>query len=434
MVAETLVEFSSRSSLFIAYINMTKPVLKKLIPFFILAVGVAIFVLLKITQPPAIPVTHSERSWRVQTLIAKPQQLAPSLTLYGQIETPELVQASAPMKSRVTSIYVREGDPIKKGKILLTLDERDFKPHLIQAEAGVAELKGQIQSEQSRYKADKEAYSYEKSILQLEQSAVKRAKMLKDKNLGSVATLEEAEAKLKRQQLAYTDRKLALDDHASRLQQLNARLTNAKAEVELAQLDLERSQVIAPFDGFVEKLSVSTGNQVQDNQLLLTFYSTEQLEVRAKIPVTFQNEIQKALLANQALSASAHYAGAPLHLELNRLSGMADARGIDALFSFLSGSEWVRPGSSISLSLTRATRENVIVLPYSAIYDNNRIYRVIDDHLQLVNVQIIGNYLAENNEKLLIFSDEIQPSDKILITHLPNAMSGLKVDIGDKLL
>ena len=282
-----------------------------------------------------------------------------------------------------------------------------------------------------RYKADKQAYAYEKSILQLEQSAVKRAKMLKDKKLGSVAALEEAETKLKRQQLAYTDRKLALDDHSSRLQQLKARLTNAQADVELVQLDLERSQIIAPFDGFVEKLSVSAGNQVQGNQALLSFYSTEQLEVRAKIPTAFQDEIQKALQNKQGLSATARYAGASMLLELNRLAGMADAGGIDALFSFSSGSEWVKPGSSISLSLKRPNRDNVIVLPYSAIYDNNRIYRIVDNYLQRVKVQVVGNYLDENNEKLLVYSDEIQPGDKILITHLPNAMMGLKVELDD---
>ncbi len=409
---------------------MTK-LLKKFIPLIILAIGVVIFILLKITQSSAIPVTPSERSWRVKTLVAKPQQLAPSLTLYGQIETPALVEASAPKQSRVVSISVREGDPIKKGDILLTLDKRDFKPRLVQAESGVAELKGQIQSEQSRYKADKQAYAYEKSILQLEQSAVKRAKMLKDKKLGSVAALEEAETKLKRQQLAYTDRKLALDDHSSRLQQLKARLTNAQADVELVQLDLERSQIIAPFDGFVEKLSVSAGNQVQGNQALLSFYSTEQLEVRAKIPTAFQDEIQKALQNKQGLSATARYAGASMLLELNRLAGMADAGGIDALFSFSSGSEWVKPGSSISLSLKRPNRDNVIVLPYSAIYDNNRIYRIVDNYLQRVKVQVVGNYLDENNEKLLVYSDEIQSGDKILITHLPNAMMGLKVELDD---
>jgi len=410
---------------------MKKPTLKQLLPIIIIILGISVFVLLKVTQTRIPSPAIQERSWRVKTLIANPQTHSPNLTLYGQIETPALVNAAAPINSRVASILIREGDPIHKGQLLLTLDARDFKPHVVQAEARVAELKALILSEQSRYKSDKSAIRHEKSILKLEESAVERAKMLKYKKLGSTAALEQAQEELNRQQLSYTVRQLALEDHSSRLQQLKARLSHANAEVELAQLNLERSQIISTFDGFIEKLSVTVGDQVKENQILLSFYSTEQLEVRAKIPSSFQNEIHKALFTNQLLTASADYAGTTLQLTLNRLSGIADTRGVDALFNITAGSEWVRPGSSISLSLKRPDKQNVIVIPYSAIYDNNRIYRVVDKHLQMINVQIAGNYLDDQGtEKLLIFSSQIKSGNEILVTHLPNAISGLKVETG----
>lgn len=411
---------------------MKKPTLKQFLPIIIIVIGIAVFLLLKVTQPTIPSPTLKERSWRVKTLVANPQTYSPSLTLYGQIETSALVNAAAPINSRVSSILVREGDPIQKGQLLLTLDARDFRPHVIQAEAKVAELKALIQSEQSRYKADKSAFSYEKSILELEQSAVERAKMLKNKKLGSTAALEQAQEEFKRQQLTYTIRQLNLEDHSSRLQQLKARLSHAKADVELALLDLERSQIITTFDGFIEKLSVTVQDQVKENQILLTYYSTEQLEVRAKIPSSFQNEIHKALQTKQFLTASADYAGTQLKLSLNRLSGIADARGVDALFEITSGSEWVRPGSSISLSLNRPDKHNVIALPYSALYDNNRIYKIVNQRLQRLNIQIAGNYLDKNIEKILIFSPQLQKGDEILVTHLPNAINGLKVEISDK--
>ena len=409
-------------------INIKKPTLKQLAPLLIILSGIAVFALLKATQATSPPAPIKERSWRVQTLIANPQTHSPSLTLYGKIETPELVQAAAPKNSRVTSIQVREGDPIEKGQLLLSLDSRDFKPRLVQAEARVTELQALIQSELTHYKSDKTAFAHEQSILKLEQSAVSRAKMLKSKNMGSMAALEQAQEEFTRQQLAYTNRKLALADHTPRLQQLEARLAHAEANVELTQLDLERSQIIAPFDGFVEKLLVTAGDQVKENQILLTFYSTEQLEVRAKIPSSFQNEIQKALYNNHYLSATADYAGTPLQLTLNRLSGIADARGVDALFTISSGNEWIRPGSSISLSLQRPNQENVIVLPYSALYDNNRVYHVVNNLLQVVNVEVAGNFLKNESEQLLIFSPQLQQGDEILITHLPNAINGLKVE------
>lgn len=411
---------------------MNSPLLKRILPFIIVAFGIAIFAILKATQPSSPPARHKERVWQIQTQIATPQRHSPSLTLYGKIETPALVNAASPANSRVATIQVREGDAITKDQLLLALDERDFKPRLAQTKAKVAELKALIHSEKLRYKADQTAFSYEKSILNLEQSAVQRARMLKNKNLGSTAALELAQEELGRQQLSLTNRKLALDDHTARLQQLKARLSHAVADVDLAQLDLERSKIIAPFNGFIEKLSVTAGDQVKENQVLITFYSTEQLEIRAKIPSAFQAEIQQALYNKQALTASAEYSGVPLNLNLNRLSGIADTRGIDALFNITSGSQWVRPGSSVSLSLLRPNKDNLIVLPYSAIYDNNRIYRVVNNRLQAINVHIAGNYQDKQTEKLLISSDQIQQGDEILTTHLPNAINGLKVKSSHK--
>ena len=407
---------------------MTKPTLKQLIPLLIILFGIAVFMLLKATQPSAPAAPVKQRSWHVQTIKAKFQQLSPSLSLYGLIETPALVQAAAANKSRVTSVLVREGDPIQNGQLLLSLDERDFKPRVTQAQARATELKALIASEHSRFRADKTAFSHEKSILTLEQSAVKRATMLKDKKLGSTAALEQAKEELNRQQLAFSNRQLALKDHSARLQQLEARLAHAQADVELAQLDLERSQIIAPFDGFVEKRLVTAGDQVKENQILLSFYSTEQLEVRAKIPSSYQNEIQKALYNKQQLIATADYAGTALHLSLNRLSGIADTRGVDALFTIQSGFEWVRPGSSISLSLQRPSKNKVIALPYSALYDNKRIYRIVNHQLEGINVQIAGNYLNNGVDNLLVSSPQIKQGDKILITHLPNAINGLRVE------
>jgi len=407
---------------------MTRPTLKQFLPFLIIVIGITIFFVLKATQATSIPTPAKERNWHVRMQIANLQQLSPSLTLYGQIENPARVNAAAPKNSRVTSIHVREGDPIHPAQLLLTLDTRDFKPRLAQAEARVAELQALIQSEQTRYKADQRAFAHEQSLLTLEHSAVNRAKMLQNKRLGSLAQLELAQQELNRQQLAFTNRQLALDDHSARQLQLKARLAHAQADVELAQLDLERSQIIAPFTGFVEKLSVAPGDQVTANQILMSFYSTQQLEVRAKIPASFHNEIQSAILSKLQLTATASYAGTTLQLTLDRLSGVADARGIDALFSISSGNEWVRPGSSISLSLHRPDKKNVVVLPYAAVYDNNRIYRIINHRLQGLNVQISGNYLADNDEKVLVFSPQLQQGDKILTTHLPNAINGLKVD------
>jgi len=74
-------------------------------------------------------------------------------------------------------------------------------------------------------------------------------------------------------------------------------------------------------------------------------------------------------------------------------------------------------------------------------YGSDKLYRIKDNRLQLVKVKTIGEYHQHGKiidsetllqePELLIESDELKQGDSILSTHLPNAFSGLKVDVVD---
>lgn len=405
--------------------------LKQVLPFFIILFGVAVFLLLYLSKPSAQAIAIKERAWHVETIKAELQTLSPVLTLYGRIETPALIKATAPHQSRVTEVFLHEGQAITTGQLLLGLDSRDFQPLVKQAAAKVSELQAMIASEAIQHQANQRALKHEQALLKLSAAAVNRAQQLKNKNLGSTAALEEAQETLQRQQLALSNRKMLLIEHDAKQQQLLARIQYAQADLELAQLNLERSQIKAPFDGFIEKLHVAQGDQVNENQLLISFYPQAQLEVRAKIPATYQHELQLELSKNQALLATADIGGQPLQLRLNRFAGMADARGIDALFTITQGNQFAHLGSTLSLSLQRPAIDNVIAVPYSSVYDNNRIYKVVDKRLQSIAVTPVGEHInADHSTRILVSSSALKAHDLIVTTHLPNAINGLRVDTG----
>ncbi len=400
--------------------------LKFWMPFIILGMAAIIFTLLLLTRPESPRPKIKERIWRVKTLKANPTTLAAILILYGKVETPDMLKAAAPKKSRVAKVLVHEGDRVKQGELMLVLDPRDFEPRLTQAIARAEELRALIKSEQIQYRTDREAIKHDQAIVKLEKAAVKRAQLLKNKKLGSKAALEEAEESLNRQYLTYIARRKAIEDHQSRLQQLQARLDFAEADVALARLDLERSRITAPFDGIVESVAVTAGDPVKDNQILLNFYPLKKLEVRAKIPAHFQAEIELALLGGKSLNAVSQFHHTTLKLQLNRLSGKADARGIDGLFSIQSETP-IRLGTSLTLKLYRPPQANSLAIPRTALYDNNRIYRVgPQQRLQAVTVQVIGD---ADNDQLIIASPEIKTGDLIVTTLLANAVSGMKVEV-----
>ncbi len=398
---------------------------RTILPTLILALGVAGFVALKVTRPIQPAAQVQERAWRVQVREALPRVLAPSLTLYGQVETPDILKAAAPGEAVVQEVLVKEGDRVRAGQRLLVLDPRDFLPAVRQAQAQVDELKAQIASEHQRHRADLLSLTRERRILELAQAAVDRAERLKKQNLGSGSALDEARQAAQIQALKVTAREYDIADHGARLERLEALAARAQARLEEARLALERSQVSAPFDGIVARVQVAAGDRVRAADVMLSLYAVDSLELRARIPAPYQDELRRALAAGQAIRGSA---GEAVRLRLDRFSGEADPSGIDALFRIEQGREWLRVGEMLAFQIQRPPRAGVFPVPYQALYGSDRIYLMAAGRMRGLQVEVLGTYQGEGEEQLLVRSDAVQAGDKVVVTHLPNAVTGLRVE------
>ena len=403
------------------------PKLLKFLPLVVLGLGIAAFQYLKATRPKPPKAPLQEKIWRVQVKTIRLQALAPQLSLYGQVESPDLWTVSAPSAARVASVQVREGQRVASGDLLIQLDARDFLPRLHQAQAQVAELQAQIQSERTRHENDVRLLEEERKLLELAQHGVDRARRLRKQRVGSESDLDQAEEGLVRQILSVRNRERDIADHPARLQALEAKLQRAQASLAEAERDWERAQIQAPFEGIVESVPVSAGDQVGKNGVLLRLYALKSLEVRAKIPAPYQQEILQAFQQGERLRA-VDPSGA-LVFSLDRLAGKAEPSGIDGLFRIERGHEHLRMGQLLSLRFSRPLQNQVVALPFAALHQGNRIYRVHQGRLQGLTVEILGSRWAGERESLLVRSPALQSGDAVLITPMPHAMEGLRVEV-----
>lgn len=407
---------------------------KFVIPVLIIICAIAFFKLMLASKEDSPAIKVNEHVWRVEQKIIEKQTLSPIMTLYGKIETSDLLNAAAPASSRVEKILVKEGQTVEKGQLMLLLDQADFEPLVKQAQGKVNELNALIKSEQLRHEINVKSLKYEKKLLNLSEKALTRAEKVKKQKLGSISETELAMQQVEKQRLSYNLMQFSVSEHAARAEQLQARLLQAEADLAKAQLAIERSKINAPFTGIVAKVNVAQGDRVNNNEKLLSFYSLEKLEIRAKLPINVLHEIQKNLMDGNELKGIASTGGHQTAVLLERLSGEGQASGIDAIFSVQSNAVEAKPGSSLRIgsivviSLTRAAQKELIRVPHQAMYGNDRLYKIVDQRLQLVKVETIGEYRQQNEAQLLIKSDNLQSGDVILSTHLPNAFSGLKVD------
>ncbi len=404
--------------------------LKVTLPVLILALGIGAFAYLRASRPEQPAAQIEERIWQVEVMPVQPQRLSPSLTLYGQLETAEMFRAAAPVASRVDKVLVREGERVSAGQLLLSLDERDFLPRLQQDQAEVAELEAKLESEDIRQRSDLESLDHEKRLLALSRQDVDRVRQLQKKKLGSDSALDEARQALVRQSLSITSREQSIADHPARKRALEARLQKARARLDESQLNLERSRVLAPYDGIVAGVAVSEGSRIKANELLLSLYDPNTLELRARIPGPYVSELQQSLSAGRNLEGSLQRGQEVLDLRLVRIAGEARPSGIDALFKIISGEEsQLRLGQVLRFDLIRPPQESALAVPFPSVYGGDRIYTLDDGRMKGVAVEILGSYRdAEGQERLLIRSDALQRGDQLVITHLPNAVNGLRAE------
>ncbi|MBQ0782987.1 MAG: secretion protein HlyD, partial [Amphritea sp.] len=88
------------------------------------------------------------------------------------------------------------------------------------------------------------------------------------------------------------------------------------------------------------------------------------------------------------------------------------------------------PGRSLSLNLTMPEQENILALPPQAIFGTDRVYTLNESRLQASTIERIGDIRdSSGKSKVLVRSAAIQPGDKILVTQLPNAITGLLVEV-----
>ena len=406
-----------------------KSMVKRFLPLIIVAITVLIIFSLMASRPVPPTKEQEEKAWAVSTELATRLPVHPQLELLGTVESPHTTQLSAAINADVVEVPAKEGAYVNKGDILVILDDAEALLNLQQKQADVVELEASITAEKNRYKSDLAALKSEQALLNIAKRSVARQKKLAKSNLTSEELIDNSSNKLELQALSVNSRELSIADHSARLNQLEARLARAKANVENAQLDVARTKVTAPYNGQITRVSVSPGGRVRPGEPVVELYDSSRIEVRAQIPDKSVNLIQSSLKEGKPLQAFVSIYGKSVTLTLDRLSGKTNtgAGGVDGLFRATSENPPFIIGGSVKLILNLPLINEAITAPISAVYGTDRIYSVEDQRLVSVDASIIGAYFDKTGTQRLILDTPLRSGATFITTQLPNAINGLKV-------
>ena len=220
---------------------------------------------------------------RVTTTTPTRQDILSSITTNGKVEPVQNYDGLAPMPTTVRHVYVKEGEKVRKGQVLMQLDDSDARKELARATAVLRQAEagtGDTQILNATSQADLSKAQGEHDDAERNLQSVQR---LLEKGAASQAELNAAQARLNRanSDLAILQRRAGTQAVQNRDASAEANLANARAIAEAARRMVADCRLVAPFDGTVYAVGVRDGFFTQTGQLLIQIADLSRIQVRA---------------------------------------------------------------------------------------------------------------------------------------------------------
>jgi HlyD family secretion protein len=225
-------------------------------------------------EPLPVPAAkpHPSLTVTVQPVISKsfPKTLSVSGSLAAWDELPIAAEASG---LRIENIYVDEGDRVRKGQVLATLNDRVLKAQRNQSEARVSKAKAAIRQQQA---AIKEAEA-------LRTEADRNFKRYDD--LVRQGAISQQEAQSRGTSAATTQARV--DSARQSLVVAQSDLMAAQAELEEYKARVLQTKILAPDDGFISKRQAKLGSVTSgvaaSSSALFTMVRDGRIELNAEV-------------------------------------------------------------------------------------------------------------------------------------------------------
>ncbi|MDG6773831.1 HlyD family efflux transporter periplasmic adaptor subunit [Thiomicrorhabdus sp. ZW0627] len=230
------------------------------------------------------------------------QLTVPGFLVWDRVEL--INEAREPIVERPA----KEGDVLKAGDLILTLDDRRATATLNKAVATRDQLAANLQelikgSREEEIEQARQNVAKSKSRLKLAGLELKRIEKLRVKNLVSREDLDKAQAEfdIDKAQLEYDQAnlsKLVSGTREEQIEQVRHQLEAAEAEVELVKINLQRLQIRAPSAGVLDSLPFQIGEQPQTGSVVAVMLVGKQPYARVHVPEQIRAWVKPGTLAD----------------------------------------------------------------------------------------------------------------------------------------
>jgi len=214
----------------------------------------------------------------VKVDVVKQIDIQPFAKATGKFEPSRKASLHFQVSGQINERFVEAGTRIKSKDKMLSVDSGDF----IDA---VEESKALLEIKRDTIKRDIRLLELIKQERELQEEEVKRLKELDRNSLTSKSNYDQALQSLYRQQAEETRLNHSVNLARSELKVEQARLSKAKR-------NLERTQLVSPFDGIINAVYVEVGDYVSPGQTALEIIQLDELDLNLEISGTTASKLE----------------------------------------------------------------------------------------------------------------------------------------------
>lgn len=335
--------------------------------------------------PPAVPVS-------VATVEAR--DIVPWAEFSGRLEAIERVELRSRVAGVVEAVHFREGNLVKQGDLLVSIDQAPYLADLQRAEAQV-------------------------------QGAKARVALAESEN-------ERGQQLLATRNLSQRD----VDTRVNNLREAQANLQAAEAARRTAQLNLDYTQIRAPISGRIGRLDVTVGNLIAAGGQVLTsllsvdpiyaaFNADERsvLDALASLPDGSRALEQIPVRLTTATAQAAQFTG-KLHFVDNGIDGASGTVRVRAKLDNPDGK--LMPGQFVRVQLGQAKAEQQLVINERAVGtdQNKKFVFVVGDDAKAAWREVS---LGAAHDGLRVVNAGLKPGERIIVNGLQRVRPGATV-------
>ena len=281
---------------------------------------------------------------KVSVVAVEPHTYSASVTGYGGALPTYKLELSADVSGRVLSLSpkLKTGLQVSKGEVLLTLDDSSYQQAVANAESDVASAEVELlQQELNRKQA----------IAEWQRSGLK----------------------------GQPDSELVL--YEPQVKAAKAKLEFSKRSLVKAKLDLERTQVKAPFDAQIISRNVELGSYVQAGSQIAMLYNTDVIEISLPLSEQQWHNLPDFSIANRhskvtlfSMDGSQKWLGQIARVEKFLNSESRQRSLVVVVENPLAQEPALYSGTFVKAEIQGKTIDNLLKVPASAITEDQQFW------------------------------------------------------------